>query len=155
VEGPGAQDGAVWKIAQKIGLKGSITHELEDGSKEQPRLYAAGGRVPQAKAERIFAEVEDALEGAMRWGCGRRIANLPDTNIREALTAAGWPEEKDLTPEQRAVEYMSVDWDTAIPPERTSLYSYMGDSIECRDKNGAVFLALTSNSMNSTINGMC
>lgn len=144
----------MWKIALQIGLKGAITHESEDGSKEQPRLFATGGRVPQAKAERVFAAVEDALDDAMRWGCGRRIADKPDTNIREALTAVGWPEERDLTPEQRAVEYLAVDWDMAIPPERTSLYSFMGDSIECRDKSGAVFLALNSSSTHGAAKGM-
>jgi len=144
----------VWKIAQRIGLKGAITHEEEDGSKAQPRLYSEHGRVPKAAAENIFAAFDDALEKAMRWGCRRGIADMPDTNVREALTAVGWPAERNLTPEQRAVEYMAVDWNTAMTPERASLFSYMGDTIECRDKNGAFFLALGSHSMNGTARGI-
>jgi hypothetical protein len=143
----------VWKIAQRIGLKGAITHEEEDGSNEQPRLYSAGGRVPQTAAESVFAAFDDALKDALRWGCGRRIADLPDTSIREALTAVGWPAERDLTPEQRAVEYLAVDWDDGVPPERTSLYDNMGDAVECRDEKGAVFLTLGSRLISRSANG--
>ncbi|ATY62384.1 flavin containing polyamine [Cordyceps militaris] len=108
---PGGPENPIWTLAKKHGLKNtysnysSILTYNETGPSDYADLldsYSTAYATASAHAGRLLAE------------------NLQDQTARAGLALAGWnPRHSDMA--AQAVEWWSWDWESAVPPEQSSL----------------------------------
>lgn len=111
VEGLGTNP--IWTLAQKYGINNrysnwsNIDYFTEDGWQDET------GSLAQA-----LTRYEEEVFIKASADAGRRKAlGLPDLSMKAGLRVAGW---NPLTPEERAAEYFSHDWEQAEPPVESS-----------------------------------
>ncbi|OAA48803.1 Amine oxidase [Cordyceps fumosorosea ARSEF 2679] len=108
---PGGPENPIWSLAKKHGLKNtysnysSILSYNETGPADFMDLneqYATAYAKASARAGRLLAE------------------NLQDETARTGMALAGWkPKHSDMA--AQAVEWWNWDWESAAPPEQSSL----------------------------------
>ncbi|KAG8961739.1 hypothetical protein FRC03_005018 [Tulasnella sp. 419] len=102
----------IWALTQKYGVKNqysdwtSIDYFTGDGHDDE-------GLIEEA----LVRYEEKAYPKASEHAQIRERRGLPDLNMKAGLNLAGW---KAQTPEEKAVEYFSFDWEQAEPPVMSS-----------------------------------
>lgn len=124
IEGIPQDINPIWKIAQKIDLKGNYTNQ--EGDRIEPVLWGENGPMPKDEASVLHSRLTAVIENATRLNCYRRQHNLDDISLREGFLKAGWPAPEKQTPMERTLEFFVVDWDFEYPPENVSMFNYFG-----------------------------